>query len=130
MEKVDVTSRTGNFSLNWAKIFETGQDTPSLLNVILNKVREYVPCAAHVWLVEPFFPLPGENHIPTIPSTTPPPAVQQAYQNRAIYCSPSKTASLDDCDPETSHQIALPLITQEAMLGVLLVAAEGEFQDQ
>lgn len=118
---------------NWKLFVELGEeflkqhDTPSLLNVILNKVREYVPCAAHVWLVEPFFPLPGENHIPTIPSTTPPPAVQQAYQNRAIYCSPSKTASLDDCDPETSHQIALPLITQEAMLGVLLVERpEGE----
>ena len=68
--------RSGHLTVpEWKQFIHLGEQLLKLPDVdercvfIENAVQERLSCAAKLWLVEPLYPLPGENEIDTIPST-------------------------------------------------------------
>ena len=83
-------------------------------------VEKELTCTARLWLAKPYYPLPGEPEVETLPNINAPQIVQQA-------CHEGKTVTTsDDCE------LALPVITQNNTLGVLYASrpANHAFSDQ
>ncbi|MRS01911.1 GAF domain-containing protein [bacterium] len=72
-------------------------------------VERELACKAKIWLSRPYYPLPGEPEVETLPNNNAPQIVQRA-------CSENKMlVGSSDCE------LALPIITQSYTLGVLHV---------
>ncbi|HZW05045.1 MAG TPA: GAF domain-containing protein, partial [Anaerolineaceae bacterium] len=72
-----------------------------------------------IWLAEPFYPLPGEPDIETLPAENAPPIVDRAFSSRAVVFNRPDGFTSEFAD--SVHSLALPLVTQEFLLGVLHV---------
>lgn len=88
--------------------------------VIRAIVEEMTHSRVDVWLVHPFYPLPGESNPRVLPSKDAPDLVQRAFITREP-CCPEGSAFSDDCgcEMEGPRQVAFPVITQGFMLAVL-----------
>ncbi len=84
-------------------------------------VEKEVHCTARLWLAEPFYPLPGEPDVETLPTAKTAEIVQRALKQKKIVEGhpPSSTGKAE------FHEMALPVITQNFTLGVLHVFREG-----
>ncbi len=83
-------------------------------------VEKELACTAKIWLSKPYYPLPGEPEVETLPNHAAPMIVQQA-------CSENKMmVGTSDCE------LALPIITQNYTLGVLhaVRGADHPFSEQ
>ncbi|HNR01312.1 MAG TPA: GAF domain-containing protein [Anaerolineaceae bacterium] len=92
------------------------QDTANLCRYLNQYVGNKLTCKADLFLAEPHYPLPGEGHIPTLPDDDAPALVKQAYKNRRVAKSHPNALS-----------IAMPVITQGSLLGVILVEKPERF---
>ncbi len=81
-------------------------------------VERELGCGAHLWLAEPFYPLPGEPEVETLPSAQAVEIVHQAMAANKMIIGPtqSQNSACGDCE------LALPVITQKSTLGVLHVS--------
>lgn len=108
----------------WQKLLSLGEallrlpDAASTCEYLNSLVQEELDCQAFLWLVEPFYPLPGERPVSTIPSTPAPLIVHQTYKQKKPFFSNNQKVSES---PENANSIALPMITQGNLLGVLAV---------
>ncbi|MFZ3080037.1 MAG: GAF domain-containing protein [Bellilinea sp.] len=68
---------------------------------------------AKFWGARPAYPLPAEPDMPLLPDARAPALVRKTAEKRTIQTRKS--------NPNTKAQVALPLIAQEVLLGVLLV---------
>jgi phosphoserine phosphatase RsbU/P len=85
-------------------------------NLIAETVSTRLGCEARLWLASPYYPLAGEPKIETLPTASAPEIVQRAFSSREPSC-----ADHDPDEPGTCGQAALPLISQDHLLGVLHV---------
>lgn len=94
--------------------------------VIRAIVEEMTRSRVDVWLVHPFYPLPGETNPKVLPSDHAPDLVQRAFATREP-CCPEGSAFSDDCGCEEQgpRQVAFPVITQGFMLAVLSLERGG-----
>lgn len=110
----------------WRQFLNLGEDllgqcgTASICSLLCNRVSSQFNCEAHLYLAEPAYPLPGESPVETIPSKTHPVLVTEVYTSRtAKSVSSSKRKN-------SIYQKAIPLITQETLLAVLLVSRPAD----
>ncbi|MHC1740845.1 MAG: GAF domain-containing protein [Anaerolineaceae bacterium] len=106
----------------WKQFLSLGEDllsqtdTASIMHHLVERVRLQFSCSAQLYLAEPAYPLPGESPVATLPGASAPELVYQAYELKQIQQITSNNSSL------APIEIALPLITQEALLAVLHVS--------
>lgn len=111
-------------SNNWQKLLSLGEellklpDAASLCEYVNTSVKQELDCQAFLWLAEPFYPLPGERPVLTIPSHPVPLIVEKAYQRKKPIFSRHQKITTSQKDPDA---IALPVVTQENLLGILEV---------
>jgi len=97
----------------WKHFLHLGEELLKQPNALImckkfgQTVEKELACTAQLWLAKPYYPLPGEPEVETLPSANTPLIVQQACSEKKIL-----TASRD-CE------LALPVITQNSTLGVL-----------
>jgi serine phosphatase RsbU (regulator of sigma subunit)/putative methionine-R-sulfoxide reductase with GAF domain len=73
-----------------------------------------------VWLVQPYYPLPGESYPKILPSNDAPALVRRAFDTRQPCCPDgSAFSSACSCAGSGPRQVAFPVITQGFMLAVL-----------
>ena len=101
------------------------QNAASLAAFLNQRVQSLLDCAAVLWFVEPFFPLPGEPEIQTIPSSPAPEIVLQAYKENQPHILESK--SIVEGHQQEKFELALPCVTQSNLLAVLHVTREKKF---
>ena len=91
-----------------------------LCNTFGQTVEKELSCTARLWLAKPYYPLPGEPEVVTLPSEDAPQCVQQAQIENKI------NITTGDCE------LALPVTTQDSLLGVLYVCRpdNNPFSDQ
>lgn len=110
----------------WRQFLSLGEDllsqsdTASICRLLKDRVSTQFNCQVELFLAEPSYPLPGEAFVPTIPSIPCPEIVKKVYRTKTAVGNnaASKTIAV------TSK--ALPLITQETLLAVLLVERPEE----
>jgi phosphoserine phosphatase RsbU/P len=90
-------------------------DTISQCHLITETIEQKLSTRANLWLNEPFYPLPGEPPVQTLKSTPAPEIVKTAAAERKIQIL---TPTSNETIP---YGVAIPLITQNNMLGILLV---------
>lgn len=115
-------------SVTWNRLYELGErllkqpDTLHQCDTIISHLRRRFAVEAKVWLAAPFYPLPGEPSVPLIDSNNCPEIVKQAFIEKQAFCSAGDSiVPLDnDCTSPASVWV-IPMITQEAILGILQV---------
>jgi sigma-B regulation protein RsbU (phosphoserine phosphatase) len=93
-------------------------------------VQEYASktfaCKAKFWLAEPLYPLPGEAHTETIPSTNSPIIVQRCYQSQSIFYKVDEEPEPISADKNAHpNAIAMPVKRQSNLIGVLHLEKSG-----
>ncbi|PKO03142.1 MAG: hypothetical protein CVU43_04205 [Chloroflexi bacterium HGW-Chloroflexi-5] len=110
----------------WKHFLNLGEELIKQPNALVlckkfsQKVEQELACTAEIWLAKPYYPLPGEPEVETLPNDDAPKIVQQSFaENKFI-------AALSDCE------LALPIITQNNTLGVLYTKRidDHSFSDQ
>jgi serine phosphatase RsbU (regulator of sigma subunit)/putative methionine-R-sulfoxide reductase with GAF domain len=81
-----------------------------------------------VWLSSPYFPLPGDSEYPVLPNADCDSLVKEAYINQLkIFDNGNKQAKINFDDSESPKKLAIPLVSQDNMLGILEISrAEGK----
>ncbi len=111
-------------SQNWQQLLSMGEellklpDAASLCEYINSSVKQELSCQAFLWLAEPFYPLPGERPVLTIPSTPVPLIVEKAYHRKKSVFSQHQKITTSHKHPDA---IAIPVVTQGNLLGILAV---------
>lgn len=102
------------------------QQNAALLAAFLNKrIHDLLNCETYLWYVEPFFPLPGEPEIKTVPSSPAPAIVLQAYEeNQPKFV---ETKSVIEHHEQQTYELAIPCISQSNLLAILHVQREKDF---
>jgi GAF domain-containing protein len=125
------TPNDWNLILAFNEILLSQTDAASLVKVFSQRVNELFECETKVWLAEPSYPLPGEFEVSTIPSSPAPELVLQAYEERRLIQSGGSFPAA----PQPEHvlpggeEIALPCITQDALLAILHVKRARRFSE-
>ncbi len=100
----------------WSELLALGenllkqQDTASLCAYLNRYVGEKLACTTNLYLAEPHYPLPGEETVCTLPTGDAPVLVKRAYKYRRMSLSQQKSPT----------SVAMPVITQGSLLGVIL----------
>lgn len=81
-------------------------------------VESHLAASVEIWLAKPVYPLPGENTPFLLPSDEVHPLIQECFLKQKIVF-PSTSPQTDKKRKQFSDQIALPLIAQGNLLGVL-----------
>lgn len=109
------------FSSLWNDLLSLGEnlvkqpDSLSLCGHLQSHIQEKMNCRAQLWLAEPFYPLPGEPPVTTIPTNPAPALVQKSFaSNRPVLSRKNRI-----CNTEKPDAIAFPVTTQDILLGVL-----------
>ena len=109
---------------SWKRFLRFGEELlnqPNALSLgrkFAGEVAKELHCSAYLWLAEPYYPLPGEPEVETLPSLHAPEIIQQAWRtNSTVFSEPSD---------QKDYEIALPVITQNHTLGVLYVNRPSE----
>lgn len=109
------------FSTLWNDLLALGEnlvkqpDSLSLCNHLAAYIKGKLDCEAQLWLAEPFYPLPGEPPVKTIPTDTAPAIVEKCYKTRELVKT-RKNRATKSVQP---NAVALPVTTQGNFLGVL-----------
>lgn len=90
--------------------------------LIKEKLQTKLKCQATIWLIKPFYPLPNEtdHHILNPENTSG--LIQHVLDTRQVSCVVNDMVStFSDAQPELPHIVAIPLITQNNLLGVIQI---------
>jgi phosphoserine phosphatase RsbU/P len=113
----------------WKQFLSLGERLVQLTSVaeqcelITAAVDTHLDCTSRVWLCSPYYPLPGQPDLETLPSDRAPELVKKTHSTRRPHAredrSTSKSGSL-------AQELTLPLITREHLLGVLQVRRKNQ----
>lgn len=81
-------------------------DSLSLSRYFAAYLQENLACQAELWLVEPFYPLPGEPPVTTLPSEDAPNIVSGCHKSKKTRLSKNR------------NEAAVPVISQSNLIGV------------
>ncbi|MBA4375209.1 MAG: hypothetical protein C0401_03430 [Anaerolinea sp.] len=85
-------------------------------------VEKDLNCSARLWLAEPFYPLPGEPVIETLPTVKVDEIIRTAWVSKKRVTIPKQANGVDS----GIFELAVPVITQDNTLGVLHVKRSCE----
>jgi GAF domain-containing protein len=102
-------------------------DSLSLSQYFAAQLQENLDCQAELWLVEPFYPLPGEPPVKTLPTNSAPVVVENCFNSKkADYTNNFKRTSLN-----FPVEVAIPVLAQNSLIGILhAVRPAGNFFSQ
>lgn len=115
-----------NQDLIWKEYLNLGEellrlpDTLSLVNKLQATIDDKFECKSKLWLCEPFYPLPGEPPVDTLPQAHVSSIVQEAFTEKNI-------SSISKNKPQSRSQIveiAIPVTTRDNTLGVFHITRE------
>ncbi len=112
--------------LDWKQFLELGEElldratVAEQVTLIQDTIDQWVGGKTAIWLARPFFPLPGQPEIPLLENDAPA-LVRQAFEKHKTCKKAARP-----CDPAPLHGVAVPLITQDYVLGVVLVERSAE----
>ena len=110
-------------------------DQPSVekqCSLIQDIIRNLIGADSKVWLSSPYFPLPGENEHPVLPQVSSTQIVGEAFKNQLLVFENGENQPKIAFDSHLKpRKIAIPLVSQDNMLGILEVSRlNGNFFDQ
>ncbi|OJX41252.1 MAG: hypothetical protein BGO78_00440 [Chloroflexi bacterium 44-23] len=77
---------------------------------------------ARIWLSTPYFPLPGESESALLPDMEAPILVKQAFEKQLQQFEHGDNSPITTFDnPDKPKSVAIPLVSQDNMLGILSV---------
>lgn len=121
-------NRPPNSTTLWSEFLSLGEnlvkqpDSASLSGFLERHIGSKFNCTAKLWFAETFYPLPGEEPVSTIPSGEAPAIVQKAFSGKRVVQQAQKKS-----DGLRGYAvIAIPLITQENLLGIMLAEKPPE----
>lgn len=94
-------------------------DAASQSRLVAHYLREKLQCQAELWFARPYYPLPGQPVLEKLISHAAPEPILQAIQKR-------EPVQSDTDRPASAHHLALPLITQDWVLGVLYLTPPAD----
>ena len=106
---------------DWKRFLDLGEELlkqPNALAIckrFTEIIEKELCCRANLWLSEPYYPLPGEPEIDTLPEAKTPKIVHQSWLENSI------TVNLSEVHGSSKQysELALPIITQGVTLGIL-----------
>ncbi|MEW6503121.1 MAG: GAF domain-containing protein [Chloroflexota bacterium] len=111
---------------DWKEFLRFGEtllsqaDVTSQCEAICRWVENKLAVSADLWLAKPLYPLPGVNYPKILPAENPLPLLQECFEKRKLVLQRHKISSSPE-DKQFTHQIAIPLLTQDNLLGILHV---------
>ena len=111
---------------DWKEFLRFGEallsqpDVAGQSEAICRWIETKLSASANLWLAKPFYPLPGENYPNILPGEELPPLLQECFEKRKSILQNHSSQSSSN-DKEFLPQIAIPLISQGNLLGVLHV---------
>ncbi|NMC80510.1 MAG: GAF domain-containing protein, partial [Chloroflexi bacterium] len=112
----------------WKQFLRLGE---SLLNqpsiraqceILASTLQQWLNCQAQIWLARPFYPLPGEPEVATLPDAGAPAPAAQAFSTRHLSCQTGQPPLLSPCNESgRPTHVAIPLISQDDLLGVAYI---------
>ena len=118
----------------WKQFIRLGEQLLNLPRVsercelIESIVKEHLHCNAHIWLVEPYYPVPGEEEVCTIPSTPVDEIVSRALETGEILFQAGPQTEIQTFSaPCEARVIAYPVKTKDDLMAVMYVAREEPF---
>lgn len=112
----------------WNDLLKLGEnlvrqpDSLSLSQFFATHIEETVACKAELWLVEPFYPLPGEPPVKTLPTDPAPWLVEACYKSK----KPAYAKGQKRTRGKNPDEVSLPVITQDSLMGVLHATRQAE----
>ncbi len=95
--------------------------------LIASTVGQLTRSQVEVWLVHPFYPLPGESYARVLPAPDAPAMVQRAYAQREPCCPDGSAFDPNcSCGEDGPRQVAFPVITQGFMLAIITLERSPE----
>ncbi len=110
-------------------------DQPSVekqCSLIQDIILNLIGADSKVWLSSPYFPLPGDNEYPVLPQASSTQIVSEAFKNQLLVFENGENQPKIVFDSHIKpRKIAIPLVSQDNMLGILEVSrSNGNFFDQ
>ncbi|MDX9849412.1 MAG: GAF domain-containing protein [Anaerolineaceae bacterium] len=112
----------------WKQYLRLGEkllDQPSVekqCQLIQETIKNILGAEATIWLSEPYFPLPGDDEKPILPEAHVSEVVRQTFDQQLIHFEQGiNTSFVGKNNSAKPTHIAIPLISQDNMLGVLEV---------
>lgn len=91
--------------------------------LIRKTIRNLFDAESKVWLSAPYFPLPGEPDYIVLPNTKTNKLVKTAFQKQlSIFKENNNFIQIVSTPPNNPVKLAIPLVSQDNMLGVLWVS--------
>jgi phosphoserine phosphatase RsbU/P len=112
---------------DWKQFLELGEKLlaePLASNqriLIKSAIQQYLKARATLWLAEPYYPLPGQANVRTVPSQKMPVLVAEALKNRRPCYQNTAANKISHHTAIVSDQVALPLMAHTDLLGVVEV---------
>ncbi len=98
-------------------------DAAAQSRLITGRIARLLKCKARLWLAKPVYPLPGQPPVAVIPGAKAPQLVYSALAEGKILCQDDEAVfSGSQCGADhPARCLAIPLISQKHILGVLFV---------
>jgi len=112
----------------WNDLLKLGEnlvrqpDSLSLSQFFATHIEETLACKAELWLVEPFYPLPGEPPVKTLPTDPAPLLVEACYKTK----KPAYAKAQKRTRGKNPDEISMPVITQDSLMAVLHATRQAE----
>lgn len=105
------------------------QTTSSQEQFFQRIIAQRLNAGCEIWFASPFYPLPGDRIVTTLPDNSAPDLVMRTFENRQPLMETA--GSILPFKPQSNpERVAFPLMTAEDLLAVLLVEREPGFSDQ
>ncbi|HTX79377.1 MAG TPA: GAF domain-containing protein [Longilinea sp.] len=120
-----MSSQVEKSTPDWKKFLQLGEKllAEPLASVqqdlIESTIRQILKARAVVWLAEPYYPLPGQVDVKTIPAQKMPPLVAKAFKNHRCCYQDTASDKISTRNPIVSDQVALPLMAHNDLLGIV-----------
>ncbi|NPV57789.1 MAG: hypothetical protein HPY76_14130, partial [Anaerolineae bacterium] len=112
---------------NWRQFLRLGEQlleqasAAEQVELIADLVKEKTGCDSRVWLAKPFYPLPGEPGVDTLPNPEAPELVNRTHADHRITYELADGTITRRARAKQIVSLAIPLSTQHSLLGVLEV---------
>jgi len=122
-----MSAKADKSSPDWKQFLQLGEEllaeplASKQQELIKSAIQQFLKARADVWLAEPYYPLPGQAAVQTIPSPKMPPLVARALKNRRSCFQNTTTNKISLASPTAADRAALPLMAHNDLLGVVEV---------
>lgn len=114
---------------DWQQFLDVGEhlleqpNAQAQCRLIIDSLKSTLDCEVQVWLAEPYYPLPGEPELATLPNAEVPEPVRLAYTERkAAFIAAAGGKSRSPSDRQRARSVAQPMLSRDHLLGVIWIS--------